>query len=136
MKYVTARRSGLLACQTFGLGERLPGAGEASACSRCGTTLHARQPDSIMRTWALLIAAALLYLPANLLPVMHTSSLFGSQDDPHMSGIIYFGQSGDWPLACIVFIASILVPMIKLLVLTLLALTAQLKSRWRPQQRT
>jgi paraquat-inducible protein A len=136
MNNVTALRSGLAACQTCGLVSKLASAGETSRCSRCGTTLHVRQPDSIMRTWALLIAAALLYLPANLLPIMHTSSLFGSQDDTIMSGIIYFWQSGDWPLACIVFIASIVVPMLKMLVLLVLVLTAQLKSQWRPQQRT
>ncbi len=72
-----------------------------------------RHPDSVTRTWALLIAAALLYIPANLLPIMHTSSILGSQDNTIMSGIIYFWQDGEWPLACIVFIASILVPMLK-----------------------
>ena len=89
-----------------------------------------------MRTWALLIAAALLYIPANLLPVMHTSSLLGSEDDTIMSGVVYFWTSGDWPLAVIVFIASIMVPMLKLSVLVLLTVTAQRRSRWRPEQRT
>jgi paraquat-inducible protein A len=129
----TARRAGLAACHSCGLLGRPRGAG--TRCARCGTSLRVRRPHSVMRTWALLIAAALLYLPANLLPIMHTSSIFGSQDDTIMSGIIYFWKGGDWPLACIVFIASILVPMLKLLVLLLLAASTQMKSRWRPQQR-
>jgi paraquat-inducible protein A len=77
----------------------------------------------------------LLYIPANLLPVMHTTSLLGSEDDTIMSGVVYFWTSGDWPLSVIVFIASIMVPMLKLNVLVLLTVTAQRRSRWRPTQR-
>ena len=147
MKYVTARRAGLQACHTCGLvnpprvsgstaGSAARTSGTAARCRRCGAPLHVRHPDSVTRTWALLIAAALLYIPANLLPIMHTSSIFGSQDNTIMSGIIYFWQDGEWPLACIVFIASILVPMLKLLVLVLLLVSSQLRSQWRPRQRT
>jgi paraquat-inducible protein A len=89
-----------------------------------------------MRTWALLIAAAVLYIPANLLPVLHTTSLVGTEDDTIMSGVVYFWTSGDWPLAIIVFVASILVPMLKLTVLALLTITAQRHSTWRPLERT
>ena len=144
MKYQTALRSGLLACHICGrLSPRPPGSGSHSAqripaprCPRCNAALHARLPDSVTRTWALLIAAALLYIPANLLPILHTASILGSQDDTIMSGIVYFWTTGEWPLACIVFIASILVPMLKLVTLSLLAWTTQRGSRWRPQQRT
>jgi len=67
---------------------------------------------------------------------MHTASLVGDQDDTIMSGVVYFWTSGDWPLAVVVFVASILVPMLKLSVLALLAATAQRRSRWRPAERT
>jgi paraquat-inducible protein A len=77
-----------------------------------------------------------MYIPANVLPVMHTSSILGSEDDTIMSGVVYFWTSGDWPLAVIVFVASILVPMLKLVVLTLLAVTTQAGSNWRPLERT
>ncbi len=97
--------------------------------------LHRRNPNSLARTWALLISAAILYIPANLLPVMHTSSLVGSEDDTIISGVIYFWTSGSWPLAIVVFVASILVPMLKLGVLVLLAATAQRRSAWRPMER-
>lgn len=145
MKYQTALRSGLISCHICGRLSPLttPPAGSTPAarqpaprCPRCDTPLHARRPDSVARTWALLIAATILYIPANLLPILHTSSILGSQDDTIMSGIVFFWTSGEWPLACIVFIASILVPMLKLVTLSLLAWTTQRGSRWRPQQRT
>ncbi|WP_245774208.1 paraquat-inducible protein A [Rugamonas rubra] len=105
-------------------------------CARCDKTLHRRHPDSIGRTWALLLAAAILYIPANLLPVMYTHSLFGKQDDTIISGVVYFWTSGSPALAAIIFIASIVVPVAKLAALSLLAWTAQRRSRWRPYQRT
>lgn len=135
MKYLTAARAGLVSCHACGRVEPRIHSVTAQHCSRCGSVLHRRNPDSLMRTWALLIAAALLYIPANLLPVMHTASLLGSEDDTIMSGVVYFWTSGDWPLAVIVFIASIMVPMLKLSVLVLLTATAQRRSRWRPLQR-
>lgn len=105
-------------------------------CQRCGSTLHRRHPDSINRTWALLIAAAILYIPANLLPVMHSRTLFGSQEDTILSGVALFWNSNSKVLATIIFIASIVVPIAKLGALAVLAATAQRQSRWRPQQRT
>ena len=105
-------------------------------CARCDKVLHRRRPDSIGRTWALLLAAAILYIPANLLPVMYTHSLFGKQDDTIISGVVYFWTSGSPALAAIIFIASIVVPVLKLAALSLLAWTAQRRSRWRPYQRT
>lgn len=93
---------------------------------------YAEQPDAR----ALLIAAAILYIPANLLPIMRTSSIVGSQEDTIMSGVIYFWMSGDWPLAVVVFVASILVPMLKLGVLLILVVSSQRRVAWRPLQRT
>ncbi|MGH8731103.1 MAG: paraquat-inducible protein A, partial [Burkholderiales bacterium] len=58
-------------------------------CPRCGAHLHLRKPESISRTWALLIAAIILYIPANVLPIMETGSLFGSQSDTILSGVVY-----------------------------------------------
>jgi paraquat-inducible protein A len=104
-------------------------------CARCGSRLHLRKPNSLARTWALLLAALVLYLPANLLPVMHTSSLFGAQKDTIMSGVVYLWTSGSWPLAALVFIASIAVPMLKILAIGFLAASANLRSRWQPVQR-
>jgi paraquat-inducible protein A len=105
-------------------------------CQRCGARLHHRRPDSVARTWAFLLAAAILYIPANLMPVMYTHSLFGKEDDTIISGVVYFWTSGSPALAAIIFIASIVVPVLKLAALSLLAFTAQRRSRWQPHQRT
>ncbi|WP_347556781.1 paraquat-inducible protein A [Robbsia sp. KACC 23696] len=105
-------------------------------CVRCGSPLHSRKPDSTARVWALLIAAALLYIPANLLPVMHTATLLGASDDTIMSGVVFFWTTGSYALAIIVFVASILVPMLKLAALCVLNYTVQTRSDWRPEQRT
>jgi paraquat-inducible protein A len=134
--YVTARSLGMVSCHACGMLNRHVPSAATERCRRCNSVLHTRKPDSLTRTWALLIAAAIMYLPANLLPVMHTVSLFGDEDDTIMSGIVYFWTSGSWPLAIIVFIASFMVPMLKLVVLCLLAGTSQAGSRWRPLQRT
>ncbi len=106
------------------------------ACSRCGARLHPRKPNSIARTWALLVAAFILYIPANLLPVMETGSLFGAQKDTILSGVIYLWQSGSWPLAALVFFASIVVPLAKMLILTLLAASVHFRATWLTYERT
>ncbi|MBS1214814.1 MAG: integral rane protein PqiA family, partial [Proteobacteria bacterium] len=70
------------------------------------------------------------------LPIMYTSSFLGAQVDTIMSGVVYLWVSGSWPLAVLVFFASIMVPLLKMIALTLLLATTQLQSRWRPLERT
>jgi len=132
----TAARAGLFVCHDCGLLSKPASHAHEGRCPRCGSPLHFRKPGSIARTWAFVIAAVILYIPANLLPVMDTSSLFGAQTDTIMSGVVFLWTSGSWPLALIVFIASIAVPMLKILALIFLVLTAQLRWRWLPQRRT
>jgi paraquat-inducible protein A len=131
----TGARLGLLSCHVCGqLSRASPGAHEAS-CPRCASPLHFRKPNSIARTWALLIAAIILYVPANLLPMMKTSSLFGSQSDTIMSGVVYFWTSGSWYLALIIFFASIMVPLLKMIALVVLLVSVQRRSGWQRGQR-
>jgi paraquat-inducible protein A len=94
-------------------------------CTRCGALIHARRPNSLARTWALLITAAILYIPANLLPIMTINSL--GQGDPStiMAGVIQLVQHGMFPIAAVVFIASILVPTFKLVGIGLLLFSVQ-----------
>src|SRR3989442_12894787 len=134
MTAITAAKAGLLVCHTCSLLSR-PSAGHEAACARCGASLHLRKPDSVTRAWAFLIAAFILYVPANVLPVMETGSLFGSQTDTIMGGVVYLWTSGSWPLAVIVFVASILVPGAKLIALTVLLISVQRSSTWRPHDR-
>jgi paraquat-inducible protein A len=133
---LTAARAGLLACHACGLLTRPPPSAHDLACTRCGATLHDREPNSITRAWALLIAACILYIPANVLPVMDTGSVFGRQSDTIMSGVIYLWVSGSWPLAALIFFASVMVPLMKILALALLLISVQRRSAWAPHQRT
>jgi len=134
---VTARDRGLLSCHTCRLLCQPPSYRKGYLhCPRCGTRLHSRIPNSLGRCWALVIAAAILYLPANLLPITSSTSLGRVQLDTILSGVIYFVRSGSWPIALVIFVASILVPLFKLLILTLLLVTVQLRLRWRPRDRT
>ena len=112
----TATAAGLLGCLTCGLVSRPPRRG-AAACPRCGRRLHARKPATLIRTWTFLVSAMVLYIPANILPVMETESIFGSQRDTILSGVVFLWHSGSWPLAIIVFVASIVVPLLKMLAL-------------------
>ncbi len=130
---VTAASLGLIACHACGTVWR--DAAEGDACERCDAVLHRRKTFSIQRTWAFLIAACVLYIPANLLPVMITTTLLDEQRDTIMSGIVYFWISGAWGLALVVFVASFLVPLFKLTALTLMVLSAQNRSTWRLLQR-
>jgi paraquat-inducible protein A len=121
---------GLAGCHDCGLVSRVTG--PACACPRCGTALHLRKPDSLGRTWALLIASYILYVPANVLPIMETSSLFGAQRDTIMSGVVFLWRSGSWDLAMIVFVASVVVPLSKLFALTYLLLSVRRRSLSQP----
>jgi paraquat-inducible protein A len=133
---ITAAQCGLVLCHDCGLLARAPAHAHELLCPRCGAAMHMRKPASFSRTWALLITAIVLYVPANVLPVMYTSSLFGAQKDTILSGVVYLWTSGSWPLALIVFIASIAVPMLKILAIAYLTISTQLRSSWQPVQRT
>ena len=98
---------------------------DEQTCTRCGALVHARRPNSLMRTWALLITAAILYIPANLLPIMTVNSLGQGAPSTIMSGVIELVQHGMFPIAAVVFIASILVPTFKLVGIALLLFSVQ-----------
>ncbi|WP_426454580.1 paraquat-inducible protein A [Acinetobacter sp. KB005] len=107
-------------------------------CIRCNSVLHSRKPASLNRTFALVVAATILYIPANVLPMTVTDSLLGSQQDTIMSGVIYFWQSGDYLVSVVIFMASIFIPMLKLLILyfLLFAVYLQKSAGWKflPEQ--
>lgn len=106
-------------------------------CVRCDAVVHRRKPASLTRTWALLIAAVALYIPANVLPIMNIDSLlFGNSGHTILGGVVDLWQTGSWDIALVVFIASIVVPLIKMIALTVLASTAQRGSKFSLRQRT
>ena len=97
-------------------------------CPRCATPLHQRKPDSLSRSWALALTAAILYVPANVLPVMTVTSFGKGQPDTIVSGVIELLHAGMWPIALLVFFASITVPVLKLIGLVILLISVH--RRW------
>jgi len=122
-------------CHVCGLVSNLPAGGQGG-CPRCGAALHRRRPDSLTRTWALVLTAIILYIPANLFPVMTVISLGSGAPDTIMSGVIELADSGMWPLAALVFFASITVPVLKLIGLILLLVSTQRGATRRLRDRT
>jgi paraquat-inducible protein A len=135
---MTARNAHLLSCHSCHLISRVPSADNRSAlvCPRCGASLHERKPNSIKRTWALILAAYIFYIPANVLPITTVVSLGKAQSDTILSGVIYFIKTGMWPIALVIFVASIFVPLVKLVILTFLVISVQRRSAWRQRDRT
>jgi len=136
MTAITAARAGYVACHACGLVHQADSHAHDLVCARCGAALHARKPNSVARAWALLIAAYVLIIPANVLPVMVSGSLFGSEADTIMSGVVFLWRDGDAPLAIILFCASIAIPFSKLFALTYLLLSVQKRSTLAPRRRT
>ncbi len=134
----TAIKAGLFNCHGCSLLVRRPSNAFTGSvrCPRCNTRLHIRKPNSIKRTWALVIAAMIFYLPANLLPVTITTYMGSTQSDTIMSGVIYFMQTGSLGVGLIIFVASIVVPISKLIILCGLLLSVQKGTSWRPKDRT
>ncbi len=130
-----AAEQGLMGCHTCALVVRAR-PGQEVHCPRCGSSLHFRKPNSLARTWALLITAMLMYVPAMALPVMQTASFGKVQADTIMSGVVYFLKHGDWPLALVIFVASVIVPLLKMLALIYLLFSVQRRSRYRRRERT
>ena len=100
-------------------------AAEPGYCPRCGAELIGRRHHSIQYTWALVVAAAICFVPANVLPVLSTTTLGSTDSDTIMGGVVFLYTSGSWPLALIVLIASIIVPSAKILSLAFLLITVQ-----------
>ncbi len=120
-KLITASENNLLLCHTC---HKLSPASTA-LCPRCGDRLHHRKPKSIARTWALVITSILFFIPANILPIMRVDFLGVPDRSTILDGIIYFFQSGSYFIGLIIFTASILVPLFKIIGLLILLLSTQ-----------
>jgi paraquat-inducible protein A len=101
---------------------------EGGACPRCGATLRGRKPGSLTRTAALLTAGYLLYVPANVLPVLRIGYLGGEERNTIYSGVLELARARLWPLALIVLLASLVIPLLKLWGLTWMLLATH--RRW------
>ena len=133
----TAAALHLVICHDCHLLVQLPGPDDHGAhCPRCHGHLHYRKPASLQRAWALLFAAALMYIPANVYPIMRVTSLGRSQSDTILSGVVHLVQHGSWPLALVVFVASVAVPLAKIFALGHLLISVGRRSGRKPLERT
>jgi len=119
-----AAEQGFTGCPTCGLVSRLNHFGRGR-CQRCGEPLRFRHPHSLQKTWALLIAATLCYIPANLYPIMTTTSLGDSTPSTIVGGVLIFLGHGDWPIALIIFTASVVIPIGKVFAVSWLCITVR-----------
>jgi len=132
----SAARAGLLCCAGCELLTRPADAWQPGYCPRCGAELAWRRHQSIQRTWAFVIAAAIFYIPANVLPVLTSNAPTFSESDTIMSGVIFLYTSGAWPLALIVLVASVMIPLGKIMALAYLLITVQRGSLKNNRERT
>ncbi|MBU0943466.1 MAG: paraquat-inducible protein A [Proteobacteria bacterium] len=125
----TAMAAGLMRCHDCGKLVRADNAPQDAllACPRCDASIHYRKFDAIPRSWALIITAAILLFPANLLPIMRVDFLGSQKYSTIMDGILYFFHSGEYGIGLIIFIASILVPLFKIIGMTLILLSIRFK---------
>lgn len=124
-----------IGCEACGHVQHAPDQDGRFFCGQCGSKVDFRKPDSLNRTWALVIAAYVLIIPANVMPVMATGSLFGTESDTIFGGVVFLWTSGSPLLAVILFCASIVIPFGKLISLTFLLISVQRQSAWKPKLR-
>ena len=110
-------------------------AGSVHRCSRCGARLYFRKRHSIQRTWAFLVTAILLYVPAMALPIMDTSILGETIASTIIGGTILLWEEGSYAVAITVFLASVFVPVAKFAVLLFLLLSIRGRESWRVSDR-
>jgi paraquat-inducible protein A len=132
---LSAMQLGLQSCETCHLLSRpAPGVAEGR-CPRCDEELRFRKAASIQRTWAYVIAAAICYVPANLLPVLNTTTATGADSDTVLQGVVLLWSPTGWPLSLIVLFASIMIPSAKIVALAYLLISTQRRSIKNNEQR-
>ena len=131
---LSAPDAGALSCHTCGL-VSLPHH-HGDHCPRCGSHLHRRKPNAVARAVALLIAAAILYVPANVYPVLQFIQLGSGEPSTILGGVVELLDGGMWPLALLVFFASVAVPLLKIAGLAVLLLSVRFGWTGRLRDRT
>ncbi len=138
LEFISAAEKGLGACPHCRLMIQFPhgGAGKQTVhCPRCGAPVHLRLPFSIQRTWALIFCAGICYVPANLLPILTVIQFGSGAPDTIISGVKHLFADGQWPIAILVFVASVVVPLVKIGVIVCLLISVHARWRWRPRER-
>jgi paraquat-inducible protein A len=132
---LNAKDHGVAGCHTCGLAVTMQGHSHVT-CPRCGCDVHYRKHNSIDRAWAFLLASLIMYIPANTEPMMRTISLGKEEGDTIISGVIYFMTSGDWPLALVIFSASIMLPLLKMIAIAYILISVQRGTSHRKRENT
>lgn len=122
---INARQRALLLCPACRLLQARTEQGHAQCCRRCGEVLHFRHPNSIAKTWALCLTSAIFLVFANIYPIMTVTYLGNGHPDTIVSGVIMLAELGMLPIAAVVFIASVAVPLLKLVALFCLLMMVQ-----------
>jgi len=135
MQPVRAIDLGLMTCRVCAQVIDRATVGANVRCVRCHRVVTTRMRGSVEKSLALLIAGMILYFPANLLPVLHTSSVRGSSDSTIIGGILEFWDTGSWDIAALIFLASVVVPVTKFLAIGLLLWTVRWHSAWARHER-
>jgi paraquat-inducible protein A len=126
---------GLILCRACGQNHRASALPASRRCGRCGAEVLRRIPFSYEITLACLLTGIILYIPANVLPVLHTSGLQGDADSTIFDGILGFWRAGDWGIALLIFTASVAVPCTKFIAIGLLLYTTRRGSHWQSHER-
>ena len=133
----TAAQCGLMRCHDCDLLiDHQAAVSHGGECPRCGSAIHQRKPNTISRTWALVRTSMVLVLPANLLPIMEVSFLGIPERSTIMDGIIYFFKEGSYGIGLIIFLASVLVPLFKIVGLIIMLLTIRRRKAKFLKQKT
>ena len=129
---ITAAAKNLANCQVCG---KLSN-GKLIHCPRCSSNLYLRKPHCIQHTLAYLFTACILYIPANVLPITTTTQLGRELQSTIIGGVILLWEHGSYPVALVIFIASIIVPIAKILALFWLCWSVIYKHNHRRKERT
>ncbi|QPM91238.1 hypothetical protein PSAL_024890 [Pseudooceanicola algae] len=127
----TARQMGLVACQRC---TRVWPGGTAR-CARCGHGMQSRDPLSLQKVWALWLVGMICYIPANIYPMLSTHTLVSDYQSTVVGGALELGQHGEWPVALVILVASVAIPITKFIVIAALAFGVRNKSRLSPERR-
>jgi len=133
---IMAAPAGLLSCEACQLLVKPASAAEPGYCPRCGEALEFRRNASLETSWALLVAAAICFVPANALPVLNSTTLGSTEPDTILGGVVYLYATGSWHLALIVLVASFFIPLAKMVAMAYLLVTVQRGAVTRASERT
>ena len=131
--FVNAKTLGVAGCHTCGKAVHL-GKKSHTECTRCGAEVHYRKHDSVRRAWAFLIAAFIMYIPANTEPMMRTTALGTESADTIMEGVVYFITHGDYLVGGVIFAASVMLPLLKMIALAYIYIMAEKSGNTRRKE--